>query len=156
MNKVVLFDIDYTIFDTALYKESNLTVFQLYEEVLEVLTEIGRGATVGIFSQGETEHQLKKLLQTNLYKQFKDEHIHIFIRKMESLPDVLLKYKGNKLFFIDDKLEVLKEVKDSDQTIFTVWIKRGEYAENAVAIPGFKPDAEMVNLRDLISIVDQN
>ena len=38
---IVLFDIDYTLFDTAFFKESGLSEHKIYEEVIEVLEEGG-------------------------------------------------------------------------------------------------------------------
>lgn len=156
MKKIVLFDIDYTLFNTSMYKSSALTSFEIYEEVVEVLREIGEKAVIGIFSEGEIDHQLSKLIETDIKKHFRDEHIHIFTKKLEKLSDILLQYKDKALYFIDDRLDVLQGIKESDPAVFTIWIKRGEHAELLSEIMGFKPDAEVVNLRELISIVDKN
>jgi FMN phosphatase YigB (HAD superfamily) len=154
MNKVVLFDIDYTLFDTAYYKESELTSFQIYEEVVAVLTEVSKSAIIGIFSEGELDHQLSKLLNTDIKKHFHDEHIHIFTKKLESLAEVLPKYSGKRLFFIDDRLDVLQAVKNSDPEIITIWIKRGLHSD--MVVPGFKPDREVLNLREIIGLIERH
>lgn len=153
--KVVLFDIDYTLFDTGTYKASDLTEFKLYEEVVPVLIEIAEHATVGVFSEGETEHQLKKLITTEIREHFRDEHLHIFTKKMEGLADVLLKYQGDTIFFVDDKLEVLKGIKESDEAIRTIWIKRGMYAEQIPVIEGFTPDLKVTTLQDILPYIKE-
>jgi FMN phosphatase YigB (HAD superfamily) len=139
-HKIVLFDIDYTLFDTTLYKSSELTRFQIYDEVVDVLTEVAIVATIGIFSEGELDHQLSKLLNTDT-------------KKLDALAEVLLKYKNETLYFIDDRLDVLKGIKETDPGIYTIWIKRGIHAETLPNIPGFKPDTEVINLREIISFI---
>src|SRR5690606_23248622 len=119
-NKVVLFDIDYTLFDTGRYKQSNLTQFIIYDEVVSVLTEVASSATVGIFSEGEKDHQLRKLLTTKIKDHFHDNHLHVFSKKLEALASVLEKYQGKKLYFVDDKLEVLQGIKESDPDITVI------------------------------------
>jgi FMN phosphatase YigB (HAD superfamily) len=152
-HKIVLFDIDYTLFDTTLYKSSELTRFQIYDEVVDVLTEVAIVATIGIFSEGELDHQLSKLLNTDIKKHFNDNHVHIFTKKLDALAEVLLKYKNETLYFIDDRLDVLKGIKETDPGIYTIWIKRGIHAETLPNIPGFKPDTEVINLREIISFI---
>lgn len=151
--KIVLFDIDYTLFDTGLFKESSLTDFRLYEEILEVLEEIAPVATIGIFSEGEKDFQLTKLIQTNIRDYFNDEHVHIFTKKLAALADVLLKYKGDRVYFIDDKPDVLQGIKDSDPTIYTIWVKRGEYSEAYERTGDFKPDSEVIDLREIVNLI---
>ena len=41
-------------------------------------------------------------------------------------------------------------------SVFTIWVKRGFYAENQKNIPGFKPDAEIKNLSEVVKIVKEN
>lgn len=154
--KVVLFDIDYTLFNTTLYKSSALTSFEIYEEVIEVLTEVGEMALIGIFSEGELDHQLSKLIKTDIKQHFQDEHIHIFTRKLDALMDMLLQYKDRTLYVVDDRLDVLQGIKEADSAIFTIWIKRGEHAELLSEIMGFKPDAEVLNLREIVQIIKEN
>lgn len=153
MSKIVLFDIDYTMFDTKRYKESSLTEFHIYEEVAGVLADLGENITVGVFSEGEREHQLTKLLQTEIKHFFAEEHVHIFTKKLESLPDVLMKYAGEELYFIDDKLKVLRGIKQSDPAITTIWVKRGAYAEAVSSLPDFTPDATISDLKSVSTII---
>jgi len=65
MNKkpAILFDIDYTLFDTDFFKESKLLKHKIYDEVIGVLESLAEATTLGIFSKGETEFQKTKLLQ---------------------------------------------------------------------------------------------
>lgn len=155
MNKkpIILFDIDYTLFDTGKFKDSKLQKFNLYEEIVEVLTGLSDIADMGIFSKGEIEFQKTKLLKTGTMQFFKENHIHIFDDKDANLTSVLRKYKDFKLFLIDDKLEILHSAKKNMSQIFTIWVKRGPFAKSKRLIEGFLPDAQVENLSEVVRIV---
>ncbi len=150
---VVLFDIDYTLFDTHKFKNSQLKDYNLYEEVIDVLTQLSDFATLGIFSKGEISFQKIKLQKTGMSKFFKEYNVHIFDDKNANLISVLRRYKGSNLFLVDDKLGVLYSAKSNMPQISTIWAKRGPFAESQKSIPGFKPDAEVENLSEVVRIV---
>lgn len=158
MNKkpVVLFDIDYTLFDTALFKKSYLTKNKIYEEVRDVLESLSKKALLGIFSEGDLEFQRKKLNQTAIVNYFETSNTHIVLNKLTEVRKVLQKYADRKTFFVDDKLSILFDAKKIFPKVVTIWVKRGWYAENQKVIPGFKPDAEVDNLREVVKIVSQD
>lgn len=150
---LVLFDIDYTLFDTAFFKHSGLSEHKIYEEVMLVLDNLNSFVTLGIFSKGEIEFQKTKLEKTGMAKFFKKENIHIFDDKDTNLIQVLNKYKGYKIFLIDDKLGILYSAKTYSNQIFTIWVKRGPFAKVQKDISGFKPDKIIENLSDVVSII---
>lgn len=154
--KIVLFDIDYTLFDTAFFKGSGLSEYKIYEEVMQILGSLGKVATLGIFSKGETEFQRTKLKKTEIMKFFKENNIHIFGDKDANLINVLEIYKDSMLFLVDDKLGVLYSAKKHMPEVFTVWVKRGPYAKSQEEIPGFRPDAVIEDLEEVVGIVQQN
>lgn len=151
--KLVLFDIDYTLFDTGVFKESLLTSYNLYEEVIDMLVAVGKIARLGIFSEGELDFQKTKLLKTDIIQHFLDENIHIVASKDMMVREVLERYKDEEVFLIDDKLPILQAAKHIKNDIRTVWVKRGIYAENQKPIPGFTPDYVVTNLADIVTIV---
>ncbi len=154
--KIVLFDIDYTLFNTDIFKKTNLKKHFVYNEVNNVLTELSKVAILGIFSEGNLEFQKSKLLKTGIQKHFLKEYTHIAEKKEEMLKKILQKYKDNKIFLVDDKLSILHLAKTISPSLFTTWVKRGIYAKNQKEIPGFKPDAQINNLKEVISIVNKN
>jgi FMN phosphatase YigB (HAD superfamily) len=158
MNKkiVVLLDIDYTLFDTKTFKESALTNFSLYDEVLPVLEKLKDVAALGIFSKGDIEFQNIKLKQTGISDFFNQEDVHIFEDKDVNLDKVIEKYKAYKIFLVDDKLSVLCQAKTHNPAIFSVWVKRGPFAERQEPIKDFYPDATIENLSSLDKIILQN
>ncbi|HSX40174.1 MAG TPA: hypothetical protein VLF68_01035 [Candidatus Saccharimonadales bacterium] len=152
--KAVLFDIDYTLFDTGAFKQTGLTQFGLYEEVLEVLQSLQKDAVLGIFSEGDIAFQEQKLHKTDIHSRFLKEHMHIVTKKTETISEILKKYKDYFVFLVDDKLEILHLAKQKMPALFTIWVKRGIFAQNQKPINGFKADAQVSNLRDIITIIE--
>jgi phosphoglycolate phosphatase-like HAD superfamily hydrolase len=151
-NPIILFDIDYTLFDTALFKQSNLTQYSLYPEVPDILSNLSNQATLGILSEGEKETQQNKLIKTKIYHFFNKDHIHITSAKQELIQTISEKYKDKSLIIIDDKLTILPLAKKYIPHAFTIWIKRGEYAKNQKPLPGFTPDATLESLTSLLEL----
>jgi len=152
--KIILFDIDNTLFNTLRFKQTNFTIFSLYEEVYKTLEELSKIADLGIFSEGEIGFQKEKLLQTNIEKYFLKEHTYIFPEKIKALEDTFRKYgTDNQLFLIDDKLAILPPIKKEFPSVFTIWIKRGEYAHSQKPIEGFSPDAIVETLQDIVPLI---
>lgn len=152
--KVVLFDIDYTLFDTAEFKKSNLQTYSVYQEVLDVIEKLQPIAKLGIFSEGKLELQKNKLVQTSIHSFFSDEFVHIVPTKDETLYGILDKYDEFTLFLVDDKLLVLYNAKKYKPSIFTIWVKRGIYAQKQEPIEGFLPDATTDDLRGIVELVE--
>lgn len=156
LNKpVILFDIDYTLFDTALFKKTNLTQFSIYNEVAGALSALSGKFILGIFSQGEENLQKSKLKATKIDHFFQKENTHIESNKEESIKTIIEKYKNTPLIIIDDKLFILYQMKQINPVIFTIWIKRGVYAENQIPITNFMPDADVLNLKEVIPIINK-
>ncbi len=154
MKKIVLFDIDYTLFDTDIFKKTNLRKHKVYNEVHDVLKRLSQTAELGIFSEGETDFQEAKLKKTDIKKYFRKNYIHIATNKSDQIQNILEKYSSVKLFVVDDKLTILCELKKMLPSVFAIWVKRGIYAENQKEIEGFKPDYEVKDLNDIVSIVN--
>jgi FMN phosphatase YigB (HAD superfamily) len=151
---VVLLDIDYTMFDTKTFKESGLQNYSLYSEVLQVLEKLRGVVQLGIFSKGDTGFQNTKLNQTGIKNFFSQDNVHIFDDKDVNLNSVLEKYKDCRIFLVDDKLSVLYQAKIYNPTVFSIWVKRGPFAENQKPLENFSPDATIKNLSSLDQIIN--
>lgn len=151
--KLILFDIDYTLFDTDLFKSSQLKELSVYDEVREVLNKLLLVANLGIFSEGKIELQKTKLKKTDIEKYFKKELTHIVEKKEEELKKVLSKYKDSMLFLVDDKLTILHKAFKLLPSLKTIWVKRGRYAREQKPIKGFSPAFIVKNLEELIPII---
>lgn len=152
-NKIVLLDIDHTLFDTEKFKASKLTNYSLYEEVLDILKKLEDEADLGIFSEGILEFQKTKLKNTKLEQFFKEKHIHIFGKKESELLKTLNSYKKYKVFLVDDRLSILHLAKKNFPSIFTIWVKRGPHAQKQKEIEGFTPDETVFNLQELERLI---
>lgn len=151
--KLILFDIDYTLFDTDTFKKTELTKHAVYSEVNAVLNKLLSVANLGIFSEGKIELQKTKLKKTDIEKYFKKELTHIVEKKEEELKKVLSKYKGSMLFLVDDKLTILHKAFKLLPSLKTIWVKRGRYAQEQKPIKGFSPTFTISNLEELIPII---
>lgn len=154
--KFVLFDIDYTLFDTDAFKQSNLEKFTLFEESIDVIIALKKFAEIGIFSEGEYIFQKNKLEKTKLHEHLSEQYIHIVEKKDVVLKDILQKYDKREIFLVDDKLQVLFLAKKLAPQLFTIWVKRGPFAQLQVPFEGFTPDAIIENLQEAIAIVKNN
>lgn len=152
--KIVLFDIDYTIFNTEIFKKSNFATYSLYKEVLDTFSQLKEIADFGIFSEGDIAFQQRKLRETNIENYFNIDHVHIFEEKNNKLIKLLEKYsdKGN-LYFVDDKLSVLHLAKQLEPSVFTIWVKRGYYAMKQKPIEGFVPDGTVSELHEIVPLI---
>ena len=151
--KIILFDIDYTVFDMKLFGDSQVQTYKVYEEVHEVLEALKDVADLGIFSQGELAWQKRKLVETNIERYFLERHVHIVLSKEAEIEKIMKKYldKG-RLYIVDDRLPMLELAKKHHPEVFTIWIKRGKFAEEQEPID-FQADKTILNLRELLKIV---
>lgn len=155
--KIVLLDIDDTLFNTERLINSSFFVYELYKEVLTALTELSSIATLGVFSQGEVAFQTKKIRETNIEQYFSEDHIHIMEFKLEMMQAILEKYHDQgEIFVIDDRLENLHMAKKSAPFVFTIWMKRGRYAKIQEQRSDFTPDATVENLKDVIPFISSH
>ncbi len=157
--KIVLFDIDNTLFNTVRFKSSNFEIFSIYEDAEDTLTELAKIADLGIFSEGDIAFQKEKLLQTNIENYFLKEHVHIVPEKIAAIEALVKKYKSQpktKVFLIDDKLQILPVIKKQFPSITVIWIKQGEHAPSQLPIEGFTPDAEVTSLKEIIPLIKES
>lgn len=153
---IILFDIDYTLFNVDIFKKTRLREYSLYDEIGEVLANLSKIAKLGIFSEGEYIFQETKLIKTRIHEYFDKKDIHIADKKDIILDEILHKYKKNKVYFVDDKLTILHRAKKINSSLFVVWVKRGIYANTQRPIKNFTPDAIINNLNELIPIIQSS
>lgn len=155
--KIVLLDIDDTMFNTALLKQTGLTQFEIYQDVQNALEELAQVASLGIFSQGEIAFQKQKLKKTNIHHFFAEEYTHIVKDKIKAITALIQIYKSKgKLFIVEDRLDVLKVTKECQNDIFTIWMKRGRYANSQRNPVMYTPDAIVTNLYQVVPIIKAN
>jgi len=151
--KIVFFDIDYTLFNVDIFKKSDLKRYENYQEVENVLKILSKKFSLGIFSEGEENFQREKLNKTGIEKYLDQGHIYIMQGKNLLIKKTFERYKENTIFLVDDKLTILSQVKSIYPNVFTIWVKRGEYAEKQESIKGFIPDVQVTDLNELRNII---
>lgn len=134
-----------------IFYDENILETSLYKESKDVLQILSRGNVIGIFSQGFNKFQRAKLL--TLEHLLQKHHVHVVLNKHTMLPKIISKYKSKELYLVDDALLVLHAAKKLDQSIFTIWVNRGRIAKKQKPITGFKPDATVRNLKQVIKII---
>ena len=154
-NKIVLFDIDYTLFDTATFKDSSLTNYSLYDEIVPVLESLKDVSELGIFSKGDDFFQNTKLKETGIGDFFQRENIHIFEDKDINLENVINKYIELQIYIVDDRLATLYNAKTINPLVATIWVKRGPFAQDDTLLTNFTPDNTIVNLEEVVEIVSK-
>lgn len=129
----------------------------LYDDVVTVLTKLSLNNDIilGIFSAGKISIQRPKIkLIEHLLK---NENVHIYeFYKGNALPELLEKYKEYKLYFIDDIQSILKNAKDLNPNITTIWIKRRKDESVYKKVDNFNPEYIISSLDELIHIVSTN
>jgi len=127
----------------------------LYPETKMVLEKISQqhNITLGIFSSGLGFFQKAKIETIAGY--FSEEHMHIHTIKDEKLSEILSSYNGRRVILVDDYMEVLEKAKAIDNTVVTMWVKRGKFAERAAISATFVPDFTIDTLIEVLPILDQ-
>lgn len=148
--KIVLFDIDYTLFDTDSFKLSNLQKHSLYSEVVEVLAKLSEVSELGILSEGDKSFQIEKLIKTEIESRFGKDHIFIVGDKLVELEGILGRFRNYKVYLVDDRRQILEKAKLFYPGVTTVWVQRGPFALNPST---FNPDVTIADLKALIPVV---
>lgn len=133
------------IFDPKNFRDN------LHKEVLNSLKKLVMIGEVGILSQGDKEFQNAKIVH---FKHLLNrDRVHIVTDKKSDMLGIFKNLENYKVYFVDDMLSMLRLAKKIDPSVVTIWMKRGRYAENQKKIPGFKPDAAITDLKQVIKFV---
>lgn len=136
---------------TNLFYNDNLMQSCLYKESQKAVEDLQKKALIVIFSKGKDVFQRAKI--SAIKPLLEDKHIHITTNKYETLPKLIKRYKKKKLYLVDDALDVLHAAKRLNLEIFTIWVKRGEFAEKQKPITGFESDAVISNLKEALTLI---
>lgn len=128
-----------------------------YSDVEVTIRTLKDMVRLGIFSQGDERLQGAKITQSGFRHFFEEKLVYLIKpKKIDFLPSIKKIHGKDKVFLVEDKLSILHEVKKQIPSVFGIWIKRGWYAENQKEILGFKPDAEVKNLSEVVKIVQSS
>ena len=125
---------------------------RLFPAALEVLKRLrGLGPTV-ILSDGDVVFQPRKVERAGLSEAV-DGHVLIYIHKEEALDDVARRYPAERYVVVDDKLRILKAVKQFwRERVTTVFPRQGTYAHDPKVLSAFPPaDVTIERIGDLLN-----
>lgn len=145
-NRVILFDIDYTVFDTANFKNSSLTSFKLYPEVISTLELLSKKFQLGILSKGEKQFQLKKLRETGILNMFDKDLTFIFEDKTIEFKNVMKRFVNLEVWLVEDKVNMLELAKKANPQLKTIWFKNGPFVD--LIRSDFIPDKAISSFAD--------
>lgn len=136
-----------------MYDENHVSSY-LYQETDVLVKKFEKLGELGIFSQGMERFQMLKI--KHIAHMFAQKHVHIVVSKIANLDEIFEKYQSYKVFLLDDALPVLHALKKAYPYVFTIWVKRGKYANSQSPIPGFNPDTTVENLKQSEKIIKEN
>ncbi len=139
-----------------LWWDKQLIQKALYPEVLATLQQLHarNDLILGIFSAGKKDFQLQKI--SSLREFFPQQYIHIADFKEKILSEVLEKYTNNTIVLVDDIITILQKATLLNHDVFSIWVKRGKFAEKAEMPKDFMSDAVVTDLAEMVTIVDKN
>jgi FMN phosphatase YigB (HAD superfamily) len=150
LKKIVFFDIDDVLFNTATFINSGLKTYEPYEDSFLALEKVKNVAEVAILSRGEYNLQLTKLKNTNLLDFFDKDNVFIVEAKDSIVKSIFSRFKDSIIFVIEDRLDNLSEIKKYEPNVKTVCIKRGRHKDLESS---FIPDFTINKLEDLLNII---
>ncbi len=113
----------------------------LYPGALEAVRHARRAGQVAILSEGDEVFQPHKIWRTGLYQEVEGAVI-IFRHKLEHLRELVAAYPADHYVLVEDKPDILQEVKRTlgDQ-VTTVFVRQGKYA---AALTAGEPGPDIV------------
>lgn len=141
-------EVESFLFGALFFKEG------FYKEVSESLEELSKIAKIGIFSQGDSKLQGAKIDQSGFAHLIDKNSTYIIKpKKIDILPQIRVNHTNDVLFLVDDKPSVILEAKKQIPELYTIWIKRGKYLDEALELDNFSPDSTISSICEVIDIV---
>jgi hypothetical protein len=163
MKPVFLFDIDHTLYNTELLKQSlppdYRTTWQslnlpyaacVYPEVPERLRMLSKSFSLGVFSISDVDGFQDAKLEQGGIKEYFDTELVFIQPEIASLIESIAETAPNVRYIIDDRLDKLAAVRDVYPHIALIHIKRGKYTDQEYE---FTPDHEVETLDEMMKIV---
>jgi FMN phosphatase YigB (HAD superfamily) len=92
----------------------------LYPESLEILQQLSKSYTLGIFSEGDPDWQMEKIVKTKILSYFDQEYV--FVHQNKTTKEALdLLPEGS--FIIDDKPKIIEKL-STKTNITPIWLQR--------------------------------
>lgn len=120
----------------------------LYPHTLETLAYLRTLGLTVIVSDGDRIFQAEKIVNSTL-AEVVEGRVLLYTHKQEHLDDIVKYYPGDHHVMIDDRPDILIDIKKLwEERITTVFVRQGKYAEAEVSGP-FAPDIIVQHIGDL-------
>jgi FMN phosphatase YigB (HAD superfamily) len=127
---------DQSAIDECLYQDST------------VVEAIGNLAIPAIFSTGDSKYQRIKV--ERFKRSISHNNIFVYENKVRSFGEVLEKFPEFKIYLIDDRLEIIEELKAINPDSFAILINRQNFEAKSDKI-----DALVGNLYEILPLLDE-
>jgi FMN phosphatase YigB (HAD superfamily) len=124
---------------------------RLFPAALEVLKRLQSLGPIVILSDGDVVFQPRKIERAGLSDAV-DGHVLIYIHKEDALDDVERRFPAQRYVLVDDKLRILRAVKQFwKERVTTVFPRQGIYAHDPKVVSAFPPaDVTIERIGDLL------
>jgi FMN phosphatase YigB (HAD superfamily) len=126
---------------------------RLYPGSLAVLKHAGKWGTTVILSDGDVVFQPRKVQQSGLWRAV-EGRVLIYIHKEQMLAHVGRLYPARHYVMVDDKLRILKAMKEIwGDRLTTIFVRQGHYALDPENIATYPPaDMTIERIGDLVTL----
>ncbi|MEO9078082.1 MAG: HAD family hydrolase, partial [Rhodanobacter sp.] len=122
---------------------------RLYPHALETIAHLRTLAPTVILSDGDVVFQPRKIQLSGIWTAVSGE-VMIFLHKQRMLVAMQQRYPAAHYVMVDDKPQILSEMKQKlGHKLTTVFVRQGHYAEAATAVNGPKPDLTIACIDEL-------
>lgn len=120
----------------------------LYPQTLETLQYLGRLGTTVIVSDGDLIFQAEKITSSHIADEVQGR-VLLYTHKQEHIDEITKEYPADHYSMIDDKPDILLDMKRAlAGKLTTVFVRQGKYA-NATLPEDFQPDITVDHIADL-------
>lgn len=112
------YTVDKKLLDEVFWGEDIIYKESLYEETIDVLKKLNQTKTLGIFSQGNSALQNRKLKACGILKYFSEDYLFVHSRKLSDEAIALL---PRDAMVVDDNHDVIVTI---SSFVNAVWINR--------------------------------
>ncbi len=125
---------------------------RVYPGALEVLARLRSWGPTVILSDGDVVFQPRKVQRSGLWDAV-DGNVLIYIHKEQELDDVAARYPAEHYLLVDDKLSILRAIKEAwGSRVTTVFPRQGHYAHDPAIIAKNPPaDVTIERIDDLLA-----
>lgn len=112
---------------------------RLFPNSIDAVQHVAPWGPAVILSDGDVVFQPHKVYRSGLYEAFQG-NVLIYVHKEQELADVELRFPAQHYVVVDDKLRILRAIKEIwESRVTTVFVRQGHYAHDPETLAKFPP-----------------